>query len=66
MTALLTRPAPDRARLNSRRFRIDAPASASEVYPESLYLRRWAARQASQYQSLLLSIAAAPNADRRD
>ena len=59
----LNRPVPDKS-TPARRFRFDAPARASEAYPESQYLRRWAARQASLYQDLLLTIAAAPAAGR--
>jgi hypothetical protein len=65
MTALLTRPAPRQA-ATTRRHRIDSTARPSEVTPESLYLRRWAARQASRYQDLLQTIAALALVDRHD
>jgi hypothetical protein len=65
MIATLTRPAPVKP-APRRRFRIDAPLLPSEVYPESSYLRHWAARQASRYQDLLSTIAGAPLPDRRD
>ena len=65
MTALMTRPASDRP-TTTRRIRIDAPVRSTEVYPESVYLRRWAARQTAGYRNLLLTIAAAPDRLRKD
>ncbi len=58
MTALITRPVCRKVPA-PRRIRIDAPVRHSEVYPDSLYLRRWAARQVAGYQNLLLTVAAA-------
>lgn len=65
MSALLT-PARCRKSPAPRRVRIDAPTRKSEVYPESLYLRRWAARQVAGYQNLLLTVAAAAKAAGND
>ena len=59
MTVLLSLPS-RRKVATHRRIRIDVPVRPVEVYPESVYLRRWAGRQASRYQDLLLTIAAAP------
>jgi hypothetical protein len=47
-------------------IRFDAPVRATEAYPESIYLRLWAASQAAGYENLLRTIAFAPRPVRRD
>ena len=66
MIALTARPERTKIVARASRFRIDAPVTHPEVYPESLFLRRWASRQAAGYQSLLQSIAAAGQPARDD